>query len=109
MNEPIYLSSSSEGARKLAQTHTSLEEEIIMAEQNPANETSTDFSRFRLRQNFGNVSGVKKEVDHGAGSQAWGKRSGLGFILRKRWTLCSCHTLKVAKISTWSNQSFKRR
>ena len=33
-----------------------------MAEQNPANETSTDFSRFRLSQNFGNVSGVKKKL-----------------------------------------------
>ena len=33
-----------------------------MADQNPANETSTDFSRFRLSQNFGNVSGVKKKL-----------------------------------------------
>ena len=33
-----------------------------MAEQNPANETSTDFSRFRLSQNFGNVSGVRKKL-----------------------------------------------
>ena len=33
-----------------------------MADQNPANETSTDFSRFRLSQNFGNFSGVKKKL-----------------------------------------------
>ena len=33
-----------------------------MAEQNLENGTSTDFSRFRLSQNFGNVSGVKKKL-----------------------------------------------
>ena len=33
-----------------------------MADQHPVNETPTDFSRFKLSQNFGNVSGVKKKL-----------------------------------------------
>ena len=33
-----------------------------MADKHPVNETSTDFSRFKLSQNFGNVSGVKKKL-----------------------------------------------
>ena len=70
--------------------------------------SSADFSRFRLSQNFGSVSGVKKQLSTVLVRKP-NKTQWSVFILRKRWTPCSCHILKVVEISTWSSQSFKLR
>ena len=59
-----------------------------MADQNPANETSTDFSRFRLSQNFEKCQRELEEADNGAGSQILVNPVGAG-PSRERWIPCS--------------------